>query len=257
MNKLRVGSWVRYKIEKAKNSSNDPFSIPSSTSGEKEVYAVVIQVDDNNCTITYTCQDELYNVPVFKTVLTSIGSVEMVCPSGRCPEDDTLATSEYHCSGYQPNAGSKFDLKKSISTNPSNPSTCCEEVEECTKREYVSPAERALDMVSDYCMEKVRNYFFSNSPAEECNHKAEAYFDVRNFIQDYIERHMADWEIQEKERNPVDENDELKHCKKEAKWYKKRMEQYRKSFFMVCNLIDTCGVPESIKYFVKQEELRY
>lgn len=81
MNKLRVGSWVRYKIEKAKNSSNDPFSIPDNTSGEKEVYAVVIQIDDNNCTITYTCQDELYNVPVFKTVLTSIDSVEMVCPS--------------------------------------------------------------------------------------------------------------------------------------------------------------------------------
>lgn len=160
-------------------------------------------------------------------------------------------------SGYQPKAGEEFKPKKSISTNPPNFSTCREEVEECTKREYVSPAERALDMVSDYCMEKVRNYFFSNSPAEECNHKAEAYFDVRNFIQDYIEMHMADWEIQEKERNPVDENDELKHCKKEAKCYKKRMEQYRKSFFMVCNLIDTCGVPESIKYFVKQEELRY
>lgn len=78
MNKLRVGSWVRYKTEKAKNSSNDPFSIPSSTSGEKEVYAVVIQIDDSNCIITY--QDESYNVPTFKTVLTSIGSVEMVCP---------------------------------------------------------------------------------------------------------------------------------------------------------------------------------
>lgn len=183
--------------------------------------------------------------------------IKHIQQTGRCPEDDTLATSEYHCSGYQPKVDKEFKPKKSISTNPSNPSTCCEEVEECTKREYVSPVERALDMVSDYCMEKVRLYFFSDGASEGYQHKAEAYLDVKNFIQVFIERHMADWEIQEKERNPVDENDELKHCKKEAKWYKKRMEQYRKSFFMVCNLIDTCGVPESIKYFVKQEELRY
>lgn len=129
--------------------------------------------------------------------------------------------------------------------------------EDATKRSFVSPVERALDMVSDYCMEKVRNCFFSDGASEGYQHKSEAYFDVRNFIQDYIERYMADWEIQEKERNPVDENDELNHYKKEVEWYKMRMEQYRKSFFMICNLIDTCGVPESIKYFVKQEELRY
>lgn len=158
---------------------------------------------------------------------------------------------------YQPDADGKLDVKKSISTNPPNFSTCCEEVEECTKREYVSPVERALDMVSDYCMEKVRIYFFSDGASEGYQHKSEAYFDVKNFIQDYIERHKADWEIQEKEINSVDENDELNHYKKEVEWYKMRMEQYRKSFFMVCNLIDTCGVPESIKYFVKQEELRY
>lgn len=34
--------------------------------------------------------------------------------------------------------------------------------EDGTKRVYVSPVERALDMVSDYCMEKVRNLFFGN-----------------------------------------------------------------------------------------------
>lgn len=91
--------------------------------------------------------------------------------------------------------------------------------------------------------------------------KSGAYLDVRKFIQDYVERYRADWEAQKEakteEIHSVDENDELKQCKKEVKWYKQRMEQYRKSFFMVCNLIDTCGVPESIKYFVKQEELRY
>ena len=162
---------------------------------------------------------------------------------------------------YQPDADGKFDVKKSIGTNPSNLSTFGEEVEDCAKRAYVSPVERALDIVSDFCMKKVRNYFFSDSPAEECNHKAEAYLDVRNFIQDYIERYRTDWEAQKEakteEIHSVDENDELNHYKKEADWYKHRMEQYRKSFFMVCNLIDVCGVPESIKYFVKQEELRY
>lgn len=130
--------------------------------------------------------------------------------------------------------------------------------EDDTKRVYVSPVERALDMVSDYCLEKVRNYFFGDDGApEEYLDKSEAYLDVRDFIQDFIERYRADWEIQEKEINSVDENDELNYYKKEAEWYKMRMEKYRKSFFMVCNLIDTCGVPEFIKYFVKQEELRY
>lgn len=128
--------------------------------------------------------------------------------------------------------------------------------EDATKRSFVSPVERALDMVSDYCMEKVRNCFFSDGASEGYQHKSEAYFNVRNLIQDYIEMHRRDWERQREVKSEED-NEELNNYKKEAEWYKNRMEQYRKSFFMVCNLIDTCGVPESIKYFVKQEELRY
>ena len=128
--------------------------------------------------------------------------------------------------------------------------------EDTTKRSFVSPVERALDMVSDYCMEKVRNCFFSDGASEGYQHKSEAYFNVRNLIQDYIEMHRRDWERQREVKSEED-NEELNNYKKEAEWYKNRMEQYRKSFLMVCNLIDTCGVPESIKYFVKQEELRY
>lgn len=105
---------------------------------------------------------------------------------------------------YQPDADGKLDVKKSVGNKSTELSTCCEEVEECTKREYVSPVERALDMVSDYCTEKVRIYFFSDGASEGYQHKSEAYFDVKNFIQDYIERHKADWEIQEKEINSVD-----------------------------------------------------
>ena len=128
--------------------------------------------------------------------------------------------------------------------------------EDATKRSFISPVERALDMVSDYCMEKVRNCFFSDGASEGYQYKSEAYFDVRNVIQDYIEMHRRDWERQREVKSEED-NEELNNYKKEVEWYKNRMEQYRKSFFMVCNLIDTCGVPESIKYFVKQEELRY
>lgn len=128
--------------------------------------------------------------------------------------------------------------------------------EDTIKRSFVSPVERALDMVSDYCMEKVRNCFFSDGASEGYQHKSEAYFNVRNLIQDYIEMHRRDWERQREVKSEED-NEELNNYKKEVEWYKNRMEQYRKSFFMVCNLIDTCGVPESIKYFVKQEELRY
>lgn len=299
MNNLRVGSWVRYKIEKAKNSSNDPFSIPSSTNGEKEVYAVVIQIDDNNCIITY--QDESYNVPIFKTVLTSIGSVEMVCPSlygsdwepedeadinnmsdknleiikhiqqtGCCPEDNTLATSEYHCSGYQPKGGVKFKPKKSINTNPPHISTSNKETTEEIVREhehnYVDisacanpdidysgslfdpnekdPAMRALNMVKEFCNVSIREINQNRAISTNC-FKADAYQDVIDFIQEHQNKCHAI------------ENQEVRHLENDSKWYKQRMEEYRKSFFMVCNLIDTCGVPESIKYFVKQEELRY
>ena len=77
MEEIKVGSWVKYKVEDVKYSS-DPFFISSSTGGQKEVYAVVIQVDGNNCTITY--KDELSGVPTFKNVITSINSVEVILP---------------------------------------------------------------------------------------------------------------------------------------------------------------------------------
>ena len=77
MEEIKVGSWVKYKVEDVKYSS-DPFFIPSSTGGQKEVYAVVIQVDGNNCTITY--KDELFGISTFKNVITSINSVEVILP---------------------------------------------------------------------------------------------------------------------------------------------------------------------------------
>ena len=43
----------------------------------------------------------------------------------------------------------------------------------------------------------------------------------------------------------------------DAEWYKVRMENYRKSFFMLCDLIQSLDIPQGVKYFVKQEEMRY
>lgn len=161
MKNLRVGSWVKYKLKQ--HNSGDPFS-PSIE--EREVYAVVIQVDRNNCVITW--YEDVDGVPTFKTMLTSINSVEVIFPYS---------------------------------------STCCEEVKECTKKSVVSPVERALDMVSDYCVEKVRNFFFGTGDvSEEYLDKSGAYLDVRNFIQDCIKRHKTDWENQKEETHSVDES---------------------------------------------------
>lgn len=73
MKDLRVGSWVRYKLKQ--HNSDDPFS-PSIE--EREVYAVVIQVDRNNCVITW--YEDVDGVPTFKTMITSINSVEVIFP---------------------------------------------------------------------------------------------------------------------------------------------------------------------------------
>ena len=103
------------------------------------------------------------------------------------------------------------------------------------------PVMRALNMVKEYCNASIREI---NQGIVDC-FKADAYQDVINFIEEHQKKCQAV------------ENQEVRHFKNDSKWYKQRMEEYRKSFFMVCDLIKSSNVPESVKYFVELEEKRY
>lgn len=108
------------------------------------------------------------------------------------------------------------------------------------------PVMRALNMVKEYCNASIREI---NQLSTDC-FKADAYQDVINFIEEHQKKCRA-------VENSVVKNSELKHIQNEVSWYKQRMGEYRKSFFIVCDLIKSSNVPESIKYFVAQEEKRY
>lgn len=173
-------------------------------------------------------------------------------------------------SGYQPKAGKEFNPKKSINTNPPHVSTSNKETTKEIVREhnhnYVDisayanpdidysdslfdpnekdPVMRALNMVKEYCNVSIRRITQHKNITTDC-FKADAYQDVINFIEEHQKKCKAV------------ENQEVRHFENDSKWYKQRMEEYRKSFFMVCDLIKSSNVPESVKYFVEQEEKRY
>lgn len=176
-------------------------------------------------------------------------------------------------SGYQPEAGKESKPKKSINTNPphvsiSNKETTKDIIQE-HDHNYVDisayanidysnslfdpnekdPVMRALNMVKEYCNVSIREINQSRATSTNC-FKATAYQDVINFIEDHQKKCNT-------LKDSVVEASELKHIQNEAGWYKKRMEEYRKSFFMVCDLIKSSNVPESIKHFVELEEKRY
>ena len=63
MEDIRVGSWVKYKASEAPYRG-DPFgnlngTVPTVDTPKHEVWAVVIKVDDDNCTITWK-EDVVY-----------------------------------------------------------------------------------------------------------------------------------------------------------------------------------------------------
>ena len=106
------------------------------------------------------------------------------------------------------------------------------------------PAMRALNMVKEYCNVSIREINQDTVISTDC-FKATAYQDVIDFIQEHQNKCHAI------------ENEETKHLENDAKWYKQRMDAYKKSFFMVCDLIKSSHIPESIKHFVELEEKRY
>ena len=169
----------------------------------------------------------------------------------------------YSESGFQPKAGNRYTPKKSIDTNPPPIPTKGSSAVPPTKKVGIEidysnnlfdpnekdPVMRAFNMVKEYCNVSIREINQGRAISTDC-FKADAYQDVIDFIEEHQKKCHA-------VEDPVVENSELKHIQNEAGWYKKRMEEYRESFFMVCDLIKSSNIPESIKHFVELEEKRY
>lgn len=52
----------------------------------------------------------------------------------------------------------------------------------------------------------------------------------------------------------VDNNEKLQ---KEVEWYKKRMREYKVSFFRVCNIVEHSDCHDIIKQLIKEERSKY
>lgn len=193
----------------------------------------------------------------------NIEVIKHIQATGKCPEDAIMATSMYSESGYQPKAGNRYTPKKSIDTNPPPIPTKGSSAVPPTKKVGIEidysnnlfdpnekdPVMRALNMVKEYCNLSIREINQGRAISTDC-FKADAYQDVIDFIEEHQKKcHTVE--------DPVVENPELKHIQNEAGWYKKRMDEYRKSFFRVCDIVEHSDAPDIIKKLVKEEKDRY
>ena len=121
------------------------------------------------------------------------------------------------------------------------------------------PVMRALNMVKEYCNVSIREINQYTVISTDC-FKAAAYQDVINFIEEHQKKC---YDVKSYSSLDLDkliertDNSYIKHLENEIEWFKGRMDDYKKSFFMICDLIKSSNVPESIKYFVEREEKRY
>ena len=121
------------------------------------------------------------------------------------------------------------------------------------------PIMRALNMVKEYCNVSIRKITQHKNITTDC-FKVEAYKDVINFIEEHQKKCHDVKSYSSLDLDKLIEetdNSYIKHLENEIEWFKGRMDDYKKSFFMVCDLIKSSNVPESVKYFVEREEKRY
>lgn len=121
------------------------------------------------------------------------------------------------------------------------------------------PVMRALNMVKEYCNVSIREINQDTVISTDC-FKVEAYKDVINFIEEHQKKCREIKSYSSLDLDKLIESTDssyIKHLENEVEWFKGRMDDYKKSFFMICDLIKSSNVPESIKYFVEREEKRY
>ena len=118
---------------------------------------------------------------------------------------------------------------------------------------------RALNMVKEYCNASIREINQGRAISTDC-FKAGAYQDVIDFIEEHQKKCQDVKSYSSLDLDKLIEetnNSYINHLENEIEWFRGRMDDYKKSFFMVCDLIKSSNVPESVKYFVEREEKRY
>lgn len=107
------------------------------------------------------------------------------------------------------------------------------------------PSMRALNMVKEYCR-------VSCNHCKDDGNKSDysAYQDVIQMIDDHQKKCGIDL-------NKISNDEKINHYENDVEWYKKRMEQYRESFFNVCYLIENSNSDDYIKHFISMEKKRY
>ena len=190
----------------------------------------------------------------------NIEIIKHIQATGRCPEDDRMATNSFTKSGFQPKAGNKFTLKKSIDTNPPKISKKNEEVEIDYSNSLFDPNEkdpamRALNMVKEYCRVSLKELYEKDLGIKEIVNQQKAYTDVINFIEDHQIKCKA---TQNQNSTPTPEKDfTLKHLQNERRWFEKRMRDYKESFFKVCDIVEHSDCAGIIKKLINEERERY
>ena len=203
----------------------------------------------------------------------NIEVIKHIQDTGKCPEDDIMATSVYSESGYQPKAGNRYTPKKSIDTNPPPIPTKGSSAVPPTKKVGIEidysnnlfdpnekdPVMRALNMVKEYCNTSIREINQGRAISTDC-FKADAYQDVIDFVEEHQKKCHDVKSYSSLDLDKLIEqtdNSYIKHLENEIEWFKGRMDDYKNSFFMVCDLVKNSNVPDSVKYFVEREEKRY
>ena len=174
---------------------------------------------------------------------------------------------------YQHINGSGYQPVKNISNDPPKLGSCVKKLNqekinmELTMENNINmfdpnekdPVMRALNMVKEYCNASIRKINQGRAISTDC-FKASAYQDVIDFIEEHQKKCQDVKSYSSLDLDKLIEetdNSYIKHLENEIEWFKGRMDDYKKSFFMVCDLIKSSNVPESIKHFVELEEKRY
>lgn len=121
------------------------------------------------------------------------------------------------------------------------------------------PVMRALNMVKEYCNTSIREINQGRAISTDC-FKADAYQDVIDFVEEHQKKCHDVKSYSSLDLDKLIEqtdNSYIKHLENEIEWFKGRMDDYKNSFFMVCDLVKNSNVPDSVKYFVEREEKRY
>ena len=189
----------------------------------------------------------------------NIEVIKHIQATGKCPEDNNEATSTFSESGFKSKTANKFKPDNNYADISAYANTDIDYSDSLFDPNEKDPVMRALNMVKEYCNVSIREINQDRAISTDC-FKADAYQDVIDFIEEHQKKCK---EVNSCSSIDLDkliertDNSYIKHLEYEIEWFRGRMDDYKNSFFMVCDLVKNSNVPNSVKYFVEREEKRY